>query len=128
MPNANYQKGYRAELNILHELKTLGYIAARSAASHSAFDVWAVREKDVVLVQAKRGGKPSPCDYKSAKEAKVPDSVIVLVVWFPDGLQAPQVLWYNRLPDWLQDKENGTAPRVRWFVTAPPRQTSMRLV
>ena len=128
MPNANYQAGARAELNAVKELRNLGYEAQRSAASHGIFDLYGIHPDGdhVIFIQCKRGGKPSPCEYKSAVEAKVPPDAIKLVLWFPVG-EAPRVLYFNRLPDWLTDGGSGTAPRVRWFVGDLPKQRKLSL-
>lgn len=128
MPNPNYQAGARAELNAVKELRNLGYEAQRSAASHGIFDLYAIHPEGlhVIFIQCKRGGKPSPSEYKSAVEAKVPADAIKMVLWYPVG-QAPRVLYYNRLPEWLTDGGNGTAPKVRWFIGLPPKQSTLSM-
>ena len=39
MPNKSYQKGYRLERQLVNEARKQGLIAARTAGSHSPFDV-----------------------------------------------------------------------------------------
>ena len=55
MPNRNYVKGRAKEYKTVHELKDRGYIAFRSAGSHSPFDVVGIhkRLRKVVFVQCK---------------------------------------------------------------------------
>lgn len=56
-----YRKGADYERKIVNELREYGWIAARSAGSHSPIDVWAINEKEkkILLIQAKKG-KPIP--------------------------------------------------------------------
>jgi Holliday junction resolvase len=50
MPNKNYVNGRRKEYKLVHALKEKGFIAFRSAGSHSPFDVVGVNmEKRVIL-------------------------------------------------------------------------------
>ena len=59
MPNKNYQRGVRLEREVMNIFKAKGYIAQRTAGSHSPFDVVLVKEnKDkkicfVAFVQCK---------------------------------------------------------------------------
>lgn len=57
MVNRKYQKGADAERAMVRKLKSLGYMAARSAGSHSPIDVWAIHhERRVIrLIQMKTG-------------------------------------------------------------------------
>ncbi len=43
MPNRKYKRAAAQENRVKHEWIAKGYIAARSAGSHSAFDVYAVK-------------------------------------------------------------------------------------
>jgi len=64
------RKGRTAEQKLVRELRALGYIAARSAASKSDIDVWAVHpgRKIVRLFQLKTG--KSATDALKAREAR----------------------------------------------------------
>lgn len=55
MPNRNYEKGRRKEYAICHKLRNAGFIAFRSAGSHSPVDVVGIdgKNKKIKLVQAK---------------------------------------------------------------------------
>ena len=55
MPNKNYVKGRRKEYRIVHALRDRGFIAFRSAGSHSPVDVVAIstKESKIRLIQAK---------------------------------------------------------------------------
>jgi len=57
MPKTNYQRGTAKEQRIVNNFKKLGYIALRSAGSHSPIDVVAISEKEkkIFLVQSKLG-------------------------------------------------------------------------
>jgi hypothetical protein len=123
--NKNYCKGYRAELHIKKSLEGLGWCAQRTAASHGPFDVMAVAPRAVLLIQSKSGGKPSPSDYKSLVDLAVPEHVLKLVLWFPDGPSAGRILYCGGsdgpvpVPSWCVG--------LRWFEGLPPRQYSLRL-
>lgn len=51
---ANLRRGADAERRCANELRDLGYVAVRSAASRSPFDVIAIRGDEILLVQVKR--------------------------------------------------------------------------
>lgn len=55
MPNKNYVNGRAKEYRIVNKLKEEGYIAQRTAGSHSPYDVIAIHpdKKIVLLVQSK---------------------------------------------------------------------------
>jgi len=55
LPNRNYVRGRSYEYGALSSLKKDGWMAARSAASHGAVDVFAAKEGKVLLVQVKSG-------------------------------------------------------------------------
>lgn len=71
MPNKNYQRGVRLEREVMQIFKKHGYSVARTAGSHSPFDVVLFKETEqlkrecrvLVLVQCKthiqkmKGGK-----------------------------------------------------------------------
>jgi len=61
MPNVNYQRGRRLEWQVKKDLEADGWHAMRTAGSHGAYDIVAVRDKDdlteVKFIQCKSGGK-----------------------------------------------------------------------
>ena len=54
MPNKNYVRGVFIERVAIQELNEEGYFVSRSAQSGGLWDVVAVNEKEVKLVQCKR--------------------------------------------------------------------------
>ena len=50
----NYRRGYLAERKAAKVLEQAGYVVARTAGSHSPFDVVAVGPNGVRLIQVKR--------------------------------------------------------------------------
>ena len=60
----NYQKGANEERRIVNSFREKGWIALRSAGSHSQIDVVAINSttKEIKLIQSKKG-------YLSPKEA-----------------------------------------------------------
>ena len=67
MPNRNYEKGRRKEYKIVHREKKLGFIAFRSAGSHSPIDVVSIdtENKVIRLIQCK------PNDMNETKKQKI---------------------------------------------------------
>lgn len=57
--NNNYRKGRKIEQTIVAFLKDNGYVATRSAGSKGAFDVIAILDSHVRLIQAKYTDDPS---------------------------------------------------------------------
>lgn len=66
------RKGLDYERKIVRQLKSLGYMAARSAGSHSPIDVWAIhpQQKIVRLIQCKTGTA-----YSEKKEQEILDAL-----------------------------------------------------
>ena len=54
----NYARGYKVELKIVKELEAEGFIAIRTAGSHSPWDVIGIKGDEVRLVQGKRCKEP----------------------------------------------------------------------
>lgn len=50
----NYERGVEVERKIIHQLEKEGYVATRSAGSHSKFDIWAFNHLHTLLIQSKR--------------------------------------------------------------------------
>lgn len=59
MPNRKYRKGYRKELEIVNTFRRAGWISARTAGSHSPFDLfaWNPKHRIVRFVQVKTKGR-----------------------------------------------------------------------
>jgi Holliday junction resolvase len=55
MVSTSYTKGRAREYRVLQMLRKGGWLCSRSAASHSAVDVFACRDGEVLLVQVKSG-------------------------------------------------------------------------
>ncbi len=49
----NYRRGYEIERKAMLELANNGWLAIRAAGSHGPFDVWAVKDR-LMLIQMKR--------------------------------------------------------------------------
>lgn len=84
MPNRNYLRGYNIEKKAQELLESEGYVTARTAGSHSPFDVVAVRADKIRLIQIKRVKKFSKSILEKAKKEillcpKAPG--VVLEVW-----------------------------------------------
>lgn len=62
MPNRNYEAGRRLEHDVRRHLVGEGYEVIRSAGSKGAIDVIALKEGQVLLVQAKRNGVCPPAE------------------------------------------------------------------
>lgn len=67
----NKQKGYRREQRLMKKYRNLGWIALRSAGSHSPFDVIAIHPqlKQIKLFQCKGGKSYSENFLKKMKES-----------------------------------------------------------
>ena len=66
MVNKNYVSGRRFEYAIKKALEKLGWIAIRSAGSHSPFDIIAIKGDRILLLQLKKykGGKMPLSEYR----------------------------------------------------------------
>ena len=70
----------------VHELVGRGYHVSRSAASRGAYDVIAIGEKDILLIQVKRTKsslrKAQSKDIEDLRKAKAPvDSIVKKQLW-----------------------------------------------
>ena len=71
MANKNYVSGRRFEYTIKKALEKLGWIAIRSAGSHSPFDIIAIKGDRILLLQLKKykgGHMPQAEYYKEMKK------------------------------------------------------------
>jgi len=50
----NYRRGYEIERKIMNMLRDDGYIAFRSAGSHSLIDIFGIKGDKIRLIQSKR--------------------------------------------------------------------------
>jgi len=71
----NYRKGYIKEIRAVHELKSRGYIAFRSAGSRSPFDVVGISSSEILLLQVKSGRKHLKDEIRKLREIRVPKCV-----------------------------------------------------
>jgi len=56
----NYKKGRKGEYEVINKLREKGYIAVRTAGSHGPFDVIAIKNNTILLIQVKTGKGPVP--------------------------------------------------------------------
>jgi Holliday junction resolvase len=82
----NYRRGYEIERKIMNQFRVGGYVALRSAGSHSPFDVVAIGPNVVMLIQVKRTKRFQPKQYdndlKALRKIAVPDCCLKqLWVW-----------------------------------------------
>lgn len=79
----NYRRGANFERRVLARLEDDGYWCMRSSGSHTAVDVIAIKPGQVVMVQAKWGGR-LPADewnelyYLATKTGSVPVAAVKL--------------------------------------------------
>lgn len=67
MNNKQYTQGRQIEYKIVNYYKNKGYYACRTAGSHGPFDVIAMNDKEVVLIQAKSWRNKLP-DFQEEKK------------------------------------------------------------
>lgn len=53
MPNLSYTRGVNLERETIKKLVEAGFCASRTAGSHGTFDVFAINETNVKLIQCK---------------------------------------------------------------------------
>jgi len=77
MSNPNYVKGRKKEYKLLHQYKKLGFIAIRSAGSHSPIDIIAINpiSHRIKLLQSKPDTMPEKQKEKIEKENEVLNGV-----------------------------------------------------
>jgi len=75
-----YRKGVVIEREVVHQLKELGYLALRVAASKGPFDVIAVNKKEIKLVQVRTGKPPTRAEMAVLRDIPAP-SCVVKEVW-----------------------------------------------
>lgn len=85
---SNYRRGYVAELRALEELRNDGYVVVRTAGSRGPFDLVALREDSVRLVQIKRTKRKKiapPVDLRAFEELPVPPGITKELWIWQDG-------------------------------------------
>ena len=92
----NYRRGYRFEQWIVNTLKDEGYIAQRTAGSHSCVDVIAMKHVSIRLIQAKTCKKDAEKIMKRELEAfrkirHLLPMVATLEVWVKEDRKEPIV-------------------------------------
>ena len=115
IPNRNYIKGRQSEWACRRDLELLGFSCIRAAASQGVYDIAGVGADSAVVIQCKRGkAAPPPCEWKTLVEMPAPESVIRVVLYYPEGPAAvtgtaARVLWCSAdpLPAWMA--------QVRWI-------------
>ena len=123
MAQTKYEYGRQAEYKIRDTLRAYDYSVIRAAASQGIFDIVGFHNKgrDTIAVQAKRGERPSPCEYKTAIDLPVAPGVIKVVLWYPPRLSLPRILYCNidPVPEWF-----GLAG---WQLGPLPRQSKLKM-
>jgi len=71
----NYEKGRAGEYEVKRLMENRGYYVFRTAGSHSPVDLICLKQdygvQPPVLIQVKRGIKPSPGNWRSLLELRV---------------------------------------------------------
>ncbi len=75
----------------MHLLEAEGYLCVRSAGSHSPFDIVAISQSRVILVQCKTNGWPSPAECETLRRIPVPEHTTKLVHRWNDRSSLPMV-------------------------------------
>ncbi len=63
-----YQKGYRAELELIHIFERKGYVSIRSAGSKTPVDILVGNGKQTLAIQVKTGKRKSRVDEEELRE------------------------------------------------------------
>lgn len=83
----NYQRGRKAEYKVVEVLKKQGYEAFRTAGSKGPFDVMGLNDREVILVQVKRGRKK-----RSTRDARA----LLAALPTPPGVKKEIWVWVDR--------------------------------
>ena len=102
----NTRRGHDTERKCAQELKVLGYDVIRSAASKSIWDIVAVGEHDIKLIQCKR-------TKQTVKSAAAPKSVLKEMREAKSPRTGPisKELW-----TWVDQQQVGK-PGIGWVIT-----------
>lgn len=82
------RRGIAAERWTVNALELVGYEARRTAASHGLFDVVAVNQDAVRLIQVCRGRDKYPCELETFELLAVPPNVSKEVWRWPTSEKA----------------------------------------
>ena len=84
LPNSNYRRGRAREYQVMHMLRSSGWVCSRSAMSHGPIDVFAARSGSVLLIQVKSGS------------ARVKKQELELMKTWAEEFNASAEVWYFR--------------------------------
>lgn len=108
----NYQRGRTREYYVMQNLRKKGYHCIRSASSKGYFDVIAIGEKDILLIQVKlsKDGKLKRDEnYKLSLTLKVPTNTKKQLWLFAPGSTTPEILelsGISTLPEVLEPQSD----------------------
>jgi Holliday junction resolvase len=79
----NYSRGADFERTVKRDLEAKGYFAIRSAGSHGAVDIIAIKKDDAMAVQCKINGRLSPADRKQLLAVAHASGIKAMKAWRP---------------------------------------------
>lgn len=82
MVNQQYNRGRAKEYRVMELLREEGWVAGRSAGSHSPVDIFAAKEGRVLLVQVKNG------------QARVKAEELMELVKWAEAFDADAEVWH----------------------------------
>lgn len=90
---SKYAKGRRAEYEVKKKLQEEGYLVVRSASSKSPFDLVAIRDDFILLIQVKVNQKTTQKLIKELEKIPVPDCVLkeIWTKWDRKGFEVLQL-------------------------------------
>ena len=89
-PRGRYAKGRRLEYRTMRFYEAAGYDCYRMAGSHSPFDVIALSDESILLIQVKGGtARMTPLEVEKALLTKAPTNARRLLVCWPDRASLP---------------------------------------
>jgi Holliday junction resolvase len=83
-----YKKGADFERKIVNAFRKMGCTALRSAGSHSPVDIVVIQDKEILLIQCKKGklSKPAKEKAKNLMPVQFPkEFMVVSAIWTDDG-------------------------------------------
>jgi Holliday junction resolvase len=83
------RKGTRNEYRSIRLLESLGYNCVRSSASKGVFDIVAISQSDILLLQVKTNDWPGSVEMESIKLFPVPNGVRKLIHRWKDRARLP---------------------------------------
>lgn len=85
------RKGTRNEHKSMKFLSSQGYSCTRAAASLGVFDVIAISQKEIVLVQVKTNRWANQKEVKAMRDFPAPKNAKKLIHCWRDGSKSPDV-------------------------------------